>query len=261
MKFGDESLRGRLAGGETVIGTFVGIGHPAAVEVMGWRGFEAVCIDSEHAPLGPGTIEALVRAADVTGAQALVRVAAIGPEIGRALDVGACGVVIPHVDTAEQARQCVTAVRYPPVGERGAGPGRVTAYAQHITSYLGQANDNVALMVQVETALGVQNVAEIAAVDGVDVVFVGPGDLAVSLGVRQGSAEHTHAIDTVLTTVQEAGKVCGIFCLTATDMPRWVSAGVRFFLLGSDLGFLGEAAQSQLALAREAVSQFERSVV
>lgn len=259
MRFGPDSLRSRLARGDTVIATFVGIGHAAAVEVMGWRGFEAVCIDSEHASLGPATIESMVRAADASGTEAIVRVAAIGPELGRALDVGACGVLVPHVDTAEQARQCAAAVRYPPVGERGAGPGRVTAYAQNIASYLGQANDNVTLMVQVETALGVQNAAEIAAVDGVDVIFVGPGDLAVSLGVAPGSEPHTAAISEVLKTAQDAGKVCGIFCLTAAAMAPWVEAGVRFFLIGSDLGLLGEAAQAQVAQAREAVGQLERS--
>lgn len=253
MKMGESSLR-RTLNDRPVIGSFAGIGHPAAVETLGWRGFELICIDSEHAALGPVTIERMIRAADVSGAHALVRVAEVGPEIGRALDAGACGVVVPRVETAEQAARCVAAVRYPPTGERGAGPGRVTGYAQHIAAYLSAANDDVVLVVQVETALGVRNAEEIAAVDGVDVVFVGPGDLAVSLGVAGGSAEHTETIERVFSATRRAGKLAGIFCLTAADLDRWVRFDTRLFLLGSDLGFLGQQAGSELASARDVLA-------
>lgn len=258
MKFGDEAFVSRLRS-RSIVGTFVGIAAPGAVEVMAWRGFEVVCIDSEHAALGPELIEQMIRAADAAGAEALVRVSGLSPEIGRALDSGACGVVVPHVETAEQARACVTAVRYPPVGDRGAGPGRVTGYAQRIASYLGEANDNVALVVQVETALGVENAAEIAAVDGVDVVFVGPGDLAVSMGVAMGSPEHSAAVEHVLTTVRDAGKISGIFSLTGDDVPRWAALGAKFYLLSSDLGFLGMFAGAELARVEKLLAETEAS--
>lgn len=237
----------RILTGETVVGTFVGISSPASVEILARRGFDPVCIDSEHTALGAELIEHMIRAADAGGAAALVRVPGIGPEIGRALDSGALGVVVPRIETAEEARACVELVRYPPQGHRGAGPSRSTAFGKDMGRALSESNSSIALIVQVETVLGVQNAYDIAAVDGIDVVFVGPGDLAVSMGVAMGSAEHTDAISEVLAEVARAGTSSGLFSLSGDDLPRWRELGASFFLLSGDVSFLGQQAEAERA--------------
>ena len=164
-----------------MVGTFAAIPHPVAVEVVAQSGPDFLCTDWEHAQIGRDTIENLVRAADIHKVPAMVRVPGHAPEaIAAALDSGAAGVLVPRVSTAEQARAVVKASRYPPQGERGVGPGRAASYGYRIFDYLGRANAEILVAVQVETAEGFANAAEIAATDGVDLVFVGPGDLSVS---------------------------------------------------------------------------------
>jgi 4-hydroxy-2-oxoheptanedioate aldolase len=245
-----DSVR-RLLAGEAVIGTFVGIGSPASVEILARRGFDPVCIDSEHTALGAELIEHMIRAADAGGAAALVRVPGIGPEIGRALDSGALGIVVPRIETAEQARACVELVRYPPQGYRGAGPGRSTGFGKDMGAAIDGSNSSVALIVQVETPLGVKNAHEIAAVEGIDVVFVGPGDLAVSMGVAMGSEQHTAAITEVLAEVARAGTLSGLFSLFGDDLPHWRELGASFFLLSGDVSFLGLQAEAERARVLE----------
>lgn len=241
----------------SLVGTFIGIGNPTVVEILGRSGFEFLCIDSEHAPFSPTEIQELLRASDSVGVPAIVRVSGLGPEIGRALDSGAAGVLVPRVETAEQARAVVDAVRYPPTGSRGAGPGRAAAYGADIMGYLARADDEVAAIIQVETATGVENVEEIAAVPGLDMIFVGPGDLSVSLGVAGGSEEHTAAIRRIAAAARAAGVPLGIFCLTADAVARWAAEGATLFLLTGDLAMLADtgarfAEDGQLAVGRAA---------
>lgn len=245
----------QLLAGETTMGTFVGISSPAAVEILARRGFDPVCIDSEHTALGPELIEHMIRAADSFGVAALVRVPGIGPAIGRALDSGALGVVVPRIETAEEARVCVELVRYPPVGHRGAGPGRSTAFGKDMGTAIGTSNSSVALIVQVETERGLQNAYEIAAVDGVDMVFVGPGDLAVSMGAAMGSDRHTAAVAEILAEVKRAGKLSGLFSLKGEDLPHWRKLGATFFLLSGDVSFLGEHAEAERMRVAELLAE------
>lgn len=225
---------------DRVVGTFISISNPTVVEILGRCGFELVCIDSEHGAFGPVEVQELIRAAASVDTPALVRVSEIGPEIGRALDSGAVGVIVPRVETAEQAQAVVDAVRYPPTGSRGAGPGRATAYGLDFAGYLARADDEVAAIVQVETVAGVENVEAILAVPGIDMVFVGPGDLAVSLGFPGGSPEHTAAIRRIIDAARAASVPVGIFTLTVESMRNWVTLGVTFFLLSGDLAMLAQ---------------------
>lgn len=244
------SLRARLRDGRVVLGTFAGINSPGAVESLGWAGFDAICLDAEHGALGIADIENLVRAADVSGTPALVRVPELGSVIGRALDAGAEGVVVPRVETAEQAAEAVRRVRYPPAGARGAGPGRITRYGLAMGEYLARANDDVLLVVQVETAAGVHNAYDIAATPGIDVVFVGPGDLSVSLAAAPGSPAHAAAIAQILEAAERAGTTAGIFAADPATVEDHAAAGVRFFLLAADLVFLAKAASDAATDAR-----------
>ena len=146
----------------------------------------------------------------------------------------------------------VKAARYPPEGERGVGPGRASAYGGRIFDYLAAANSQTLVAVQVETAQGLANAGEIAAADGVDVVFVGPGDLGVSIGAlgEAGAGRLEEAIGSVIAAAQAAGKTAGIFCAGPQDVARWAAAGASFFILGSDTTFLGSSVAQAIAASR-----------
>jgi 4-hydroxy-2-oxoheptanedioate aldolase len=249
-------FRQKCLGRTAVLGSFASIPHPAAVEVSAQAGLDFVCIDWEHSQIGRDALENLVRAADVNGVPAMVRVPGHGQEaIAAALDSGARGVLVPRVSTAEQAANTARATRYPPVGERGVGPGRAAGYGYRIPEYLAAANEELLLAVQVETAEGLANVDAIAATEGVDVIFVGPGDLSVSLGAMgpAGAERMAKAIETVLAAAQKRKKIAGIFCARPEDVGRWAGKGASFFILASDAMFLGAGVKAGAEMARKLV--------
>ncbi|MBS3650481.1 4-hydroxy-2-oxovalerate aldolase [Pseudaminobacter sp. 19-2017] len=236
-----------------LVGTFAAIPHPVAVEVVAHSGPDFLCMDWEHAQIARDGIENLVRAADVHGVPALVRVPGHGPEaIAAALDSGARGVLVPRVSSAEQARAAVKAARFPPEGERGVGPGRAAGYGYRIFEYLAAANSGVLVAVQVETAEGLANADAIAATEGVDVVFVGPGDLSVSLGAigPEHAVRLASAIESIIAAALAKGKAAGIFCARPEDVAKWSVKGASFFILASDTMFLGEAVAERLRRAK-----------
>lgn len=248
-----KGFRARCANAETLIGTFAAIPHPVAIEVVAAAGFDFLCVDWEHAQISRGRIEDLIRACDVHRVPAMVRVPGHAPEaIAAVLDAGAAGVLVPRVSTAAQAKAAVAATRYPPIGERGVGPGRAAAYGYRISDYLGQANQSIALAIQVETAEGLANIDEIAAVEGIDVIFVGPGDLSVSIGAigADGQDRLSAAIEAITAAARSAGKAVGIFRPSADDVGKWSPAGITFYLLASDAMLLGAAASAGAAAAR-----------
>lgn len=236
-----------------LVGVFAEIPHPVAVEVMAQTRPDFICIDWEHGQIARDQIENLVRGCDVHAVPAMVRVPGHAPEeIAAALDSGARGILAPRVSTAAQAAAVVKASRYPPQGERGVGPGRATGYGYHIFDHLAGANSSNVVAVQVETAEGLANVDEIAATEGVDVVFVGPGDLSVSLDAYRpdGARKLAKAIDRIIKATLKHGTAAGIFCGRPEDIGRWASAGASFFILASDTMFLGAATASGLAEGR-----------
>ena len=248
------SFRDRCIGRKGLVGTFAAIPHPVAVEITAQSGFDFLCIDWEHAQISRDMIENLVRASDVHQVPAMVRVPGHGAEtIAAALDSGARGILVPRVSSAAQAAAAVEAARYPPLGRRGVGPGRAASYGYRIPEYLAGANAELVVALQVETAEGLDNVDAIAATEGVDVVFVGPGDLSVSIDAI--GPEHTdrlsRAIETIVASALAHGKAAGIFCTTPQAVGRWSAAGASFFILASDTMFLGAEAAARYAAARE----------
>lgn len=245
-------FRQKCIGKTSLVGSFAAIPHPVAVEVMAQSGLDFLCIDWEHAQISRDMIETMVRAADVHRVPALVRVPGHAPEaIQAALDSGAQGVLIPRVSTEAQAAMAVRASRYPPQGERGVGPGRAAGYGYRIPEYLAGANDKIVVAVQVETAEGLANIEAIAAVDGVDVIFVGPGDLSVSIdAIGPKSADKlADAIQGIIGVVVARGKTAGIFCARPHDVAQWAAIGASFFVLASDTMFLGAGAAAGKASA------------
>lgn len=250
-----QDFRGRCTSGTIAVGTFAAIPHPVAVEVTAAAGVDFVCIDWEHAQISRERIEDLVRAADVHSVPAMVRVPGHAPEfIAAALDAGAGGVLIPRVSTADQARAAVQATRYPPIGTRGVGPGRAAGYGYRIPDYLASANENLLLAIQVETAEGLANIGAIVAVEGVDVIFIGPGDLSVSIDAMgpAGAEKLNAAIETIARAALRAGRTVGIFRPSADDIGTWAKSGIRFFILASDTMFLGASVAAGVDAARKA---------
>ncbi|CAN5297249.1 HpcH/HpaI aldolase/citrate lyase family protein [soil metagenome] len=232
-----------------VIGTFVS-GGVTSLEVLAWSGFDTVCIETEHATRGIMEVAELIRAADGCDVPSIVRVQDLS-EVGRVLDAGADGIIIPHIDDAEQARAAVRSLHYPPTGDRGSGPGRVARHG------LGRSADlpSPLLILMVESETAVANISEIAAVPGVDVLFVGPYDLSTSMGVVPDSDSHTSAITAVLDACRLAGRRSGIFCRDTSSLERWLASGATFFLLGSDHQFLAKGAREALEQSRAAIAQ------
>jgi 4-hydroxy-2-oxoheptanedioate aldolase len=248
-------FRQKCIGFERVVGTFSAIPHPVAIEVTAATGLDFLCIDWEHSQISREKIEDLIRAADVHRVPAMVRVPGHTPEWTAAvLDAGAAGVLVPRISTAAQAKAAVMATRYPPVGERGVGPGRASAYGYRIPDYLKAANDSIVLAIQVETAEGLANIEESVAVEGVDVIFIGPGDLSVSIDAMgpAGADKLNAAISKIATTARAAGKAVGIFRPSADDVGKWSAAGISFYMLASDTMFLGAALAAGAKAAREA---------
>ncbi|RUX33737.1 4-hydroxy-2-oxovalerate aldolase, partial [Mesorhizobium sp. M2A.F.Ca.ET.042.01.1.1] len=163
------------------------------------------------------------------------------------------GVLVPRVSTAEQAAFAVKASRYPPRGERGVGPGRAAGYGYRIPEYLAAANDRIVVAVQVETAEGLANIEAIAAVDGVDLIFVGPGDLSVSIDAigPAGTEKLNTAIKSIIGAALAHGRTAGIFCASPQNVGRWGALGASFFMLASDTMFLGAGAAANFAAARD----------
>ena len=247
-------LRQRLLGGGQAVGIFVQAPHPVVAEVLGGLGPDLVCLDQEHAPMGPEAIHALVGGAMLAGLPAIVRVAAgTAHHVAAALDAGAVGVLVPRVESGAEAADVVRFARYPPVGARGVGPARATGYGRRIGDAVARAGDETLVGVQVETRRGVERLDEILAVEGVDLVFVGPGDLAASLGLDGGLADARlrPVVEEILDRIAAAGRASGIFAAEPAAGAEWLARGAGLVLLGSDLGFLATGVEQAWQLLNE----------
>ena len=247
-------LHARLAAGETLYGAFVGLGSPVATEILARSGFDWLIIDLEHGAATEADLLAHLHAMGATPAAALVR-----PQsgerlrIGRALDLGAHGIMVPRVDTPEQAREAISFMRYPPDGGRGLALSTRGAGLGEIGHTQIQAiNRRILGIIQIESRSAVEHAAEIAAIDGVDVLFVGPTDLSHSLGVpgRFDDPAYLDAIRHVATTAEAAGKAAGILLRDASSLARHRELGFRFIGLGSDIAFVTDGARAVVAATR-----------
>ncbi|WP_180898845.1 HpcH/HpaI aldolase family protein [Martelella soudanensis] len=240
---------------DRVVGTFAAIPHPVAVEITAAAGPDFICIDCEHAQIGRERVEEMIRAADLHRVPAMVRVPGHAPEaIASALDAGAAGVLVPRVSSADEARAAVAATRFPPAGRRGVGPGRAAGYGYRISELLKSANDTIVLAIQIETAEGLADIGEIAAVEGVDVIFIGPGDLSVSIDAMgpENADRLDAAIRRITDAARAAGKTVGIFRPDGADIGKWSAAGISFYLIASDAMVLSAGVAAGLKQARAA---------
>ena len=228
----DDRLPALLRSGRPVRGIFNGLPCAGIVEMCAYAGFDCIVIDNEHGAADLETTEHMLRAARASGITPIVR--CFEPDIARILDMGASGVQIPMVDTAEQARALVQRVRYPGQGQRGSAfSSRAAGYgAFGGEPHTRRSNDGIALIVMLETPLAVANAAAIAAIDGVDAVFVGPNDLSHTMG--HGSdwacAPVQAAIESAIRAAVAAGKCAGTLALTPQDAAKVAGWGANYLL-------------------------------
>ncbi|PSQ47938.1 aldolase [Halobacteriales archaeon SW_12_67_38] len=208
------AFREAIRSGEPAVGGWVSIGHPAVAEITGAAGYDFVTVDMEHAANSIETVENLVRAVDAAGeAVPIVRLPTADPvTIKRVLDTGAGGIMVPRVDSAETAANVVEATQYPPAGVRGTAAGRASEYGRTFPTYLEEADDALTRIVQVETRAAVEAAGDIAGVEGVDALFVGPNeDVPV-----------------------------GVFATEHDRLDDWLAMGFDFAIVGFDAAFLVE---------------------
>ena len=243
-----------LKKGEVTFGSWITIGHPEVAEIMANAGFDWLIFDTEHAPLSLETVEAQLAAISGTDVTPLVRVAWNDMVlIKRALDIGAKGLLIPWVNTREDAERAVKACRYPTAGVRGVSPRRASRYMLDLKDYLATADKNLLIVVQIETAEAVKNVEKILSVDGVDAFFIGPADLSASLGFL-GKFDHprlVEATEKVLHTGKKLGVPGGIHAIDLDVAIQHTKNGFQFIAFGSDYGFLLNDCQASLRKVRE----------
>lgn len=239
----------RLAASDRpLIGLWVCSGSPIAAEIVAGSGTDWVLLDAEHSPNGLESILAQLYAMSAHPVAPVVR-----PPFGdtvvikQVLDLGAQNLLIPMVDTAAQAAEIVRAVRYPTAGVRGVGSALArSARWNRVDGYLGRASDSISLTVQIESATAVANVEEIVAVDGVDAIFVGPSDLAASMG-HLGEQSHPDVVAGVLRAIEAgraAGKPVGVNAFVPADAERYLAAGAAFVAVGADVAILARQTEA-----------------
>jgi 2-keto-3-deoxy-L-rhamnonate aldolase RhmA len=237
------SFRSRLRSGETLFAPLMTLNSPAVAELMAEAGFDWLFIDAEHSTLDTSQMQSLLQASAPT--PCVIRLAA-GDDvpIKKALDIGAAGIIVPQVNSADHARRIVQSAKYAPAGQRGLGIARAHGYGLKVREYMQTANDDTAVIVQAEHRDAVSNIEAIVSVDGVDGVLIGPYDLSASLGLP-GAVDHPEvhaAIERVRTACQAARVPIGIFGLTADAVRPYMEQGFSMIVAGVDTVLLGNAA-------------------
>lgn len=247
-------LRRRILATETLFGVWASLGSPGSAELLGRAGYDWVVVDLEHGYTTESELLAHLTAIEGSGSVALVR-----PQsgerlrIGRALDMGAAGIVVPRLDTAEQVREAVTFLRYPPTGQRGVA--LLTRGARLGTvDHAGVAglNDDIVGIVQIESPSALAAADELASIDGVDVLFVGPADLSHSLGIpgQFSNPIYQDALRAVVAACRKHGKAPGILLYDHASFRPHLEGGFTFVGLGADVSFVNDGAKAALAAAK-----------
>lgn len=230
----------RLRRNERLLGTMLTIPSPEVAEMVSKCGYDWLFMDGEHAPLSILEWQRLMQAVGGRCANVL-RVPSLSErDIKRALDIGADGIIVPMVNSAEQARQAVAWSKYPPRGRRGVGLARAQGYGLDFADYMENANHGTALIVQAEHIDAVENIEAIAAVEGLDAVFIGPYDLSASMGKtgQVEDAEVVAAIERVRIACQQNSLALGYFAVDAGGVRPYMEQGYNLICAGVDAGFV-----------------------
>ncbi|MCG6541967.1 4-hydroxy-2-oxoheptanedioate aldolase [Pseudomonas sp. KSR10] len=249
------TFKQRLKSGEAQIGLWVGLAEPYCAELAANAGFDWLLLDGEHAPNDVRSLLGQLQAVAAYPSHPVIR-----PPIGDAvvikqlLDLGAQTLLVPMVDSAEQAEQLVRAIHYPPKGIRGVGSALARASRWNtIPGYLTHADEQICLLVQIENLEGLAHLDEIVTVDGVDGVFIGPADLSASMGHRgnPGHPDVQAAIEDAIARIRRAGKAAGILSADQTLARRYIELGAAFVAVGVDTTILMRGLQSLAATFKD----------
>ncbi len=238
-------VKQKLRAGEATFGTWISLGNLHATRVLARMGFDWLTVDIEHSPFDWSQAAVLFAAIADGGCVPLARV----PEgshayIKRALDAGAWGIVVPMVNTEQEAQRAIRAAKYPPEGNRSAGGGMHSLnFAASVGEYYERANEEIVVILQTESPRGIANAEAIYGLEGFDAVFVGPVDLRFNMrhpdGTWPSDQEHEAAIQEVIRIGKQLGKPTGMHCLEAADAKLRAEQGMQFLAVGSDLRMLG----------------------
>lgn len=246
-----KNLKKRIRNGEAVNGCWLNLGSSLTAEIVGQAGFDWVLIDLEHGAGEEKDVLSQLQALENSSTAAIVRVeSAERQRIHRVLDAGAEGVMCPHIDTTADAKKVVDGLRYPPGGSRGvAKMVRASGFGKNFAEYYSSANENILGVVQIETPEALKHLDEIAAIDGVDVLFIGPADLTMSLGIF-GQFDHhlfTDAVNATVAAAKKAGKAVGILIFNPDEYNRYYEMGIRMIACGADATFVAQGSITMAA--------------
>ena len=248
-------LGARGTGAPPALGLWSTLSEPLVLEAMAAAGPDYVCIDMQHGTATEAQLVSLVQAVAVGGSTPVVRVPDLRPAaIMKALDAGAHGIIVPLVETAEEAARVVAACRYPPYGSRSFGPFRASLVQATSDP---RALERVAAVVMVETGRGIENLEAIVATEGVTAVYLGPSDLSLALGLPPGSVdapEFRALVERVLALCARHGVVAGMHCYDGAGASRAIAQGFGMVTVAADLGSLRQAVAAELATARRPVA-------
>jgi 4-hydroxy-2-oxoheptanedioate aldolase len=250
MELPQNAFKRALKAGKAQIGLWSSLSSNYTVEVIAGAGFDWILLDTEHSPNDLESLLTQLQAAAPYPAHPVVRVAWNDTVIiKRVLDIGAQTLLVPYVSTAEEARQAVAATRYPPAGVRGvAGTTRASRFGR-VKDYARKAQEELCLLVQVETQGALDAIEAICAIDGVDGVFIGPADLHASLGYAGEIANPKvkPLIDDAIRRIRKCGKAPGILTPNEADARHWLACGALFVAVGADVGILARGAEALAA--------------
>lgn len=251
-----------LSNGRVSIGTWIQFGHPGIAEVLANAGFDWIAADMEHSDIGIQEFAGLCRGMHGRGSIPMARVRENAVlDIRQTLDMGAQGVIVPLVNDASDARRAVAAAKYPPAGIRGFAFHRNNDYGASFDEYVCNANDDVLVIVMVESKEAVKNIDEILDVDGVDGIFIGPYDMSGSYGIpgKTDDSVVKAAFRTCVEACRRKGKAAGLHVVGVSEpvIREAIESGFTFIALGMDNGFMDKAAREALSLARRATGNGE----
>ena len=237
----------RIRAGETVVGSWFSIPHPMVAETLAQGGFDFLLLDGEHAPVPPDAVSSLLPSTELHGCPVIYRPRTNSVDLIRgALDAGVTGVMVPMIETAAQAKAALDAAKYPPLGRRGIGPWRASNYYDNYPGYVATANERTCVVLQIESKAAVDAIDTIAALPGVDVLYVGPADMAGSMGLKPGErhAELTAAIRRVAEAARKHGKAVGIDVTSLDFFAAYQEMGFTYFTYGIDTSYLMDGARA-----------------
>jgi len=250
------TFRESLLSNTLTLGGWMQIGHPACGEVLAAVGFDWICVDLEHGAIDLESMANIFRAVSAFDCVPVARLPANDPIwIRRSLDAGAKGLIIPMIKTAREAQAAVNEAKYPPKGTRGFGYSRANMHGMRFAEYVASANDDIAMIMQIEHIDAIQELDAILAIDGVDALFIGPLDLSGSMGIV-GQMEHPKmvaALEKYLVACRTHGKSAGLHIVRphAENIKQALGQGYRLIALGLDNVFIEESAKACLALAKQ----------